>query len=199
MKNWFLKILNSLFSRARVMIGITLSMIFASAFIYAFQLLNLNVFSPNTTISSTEVNDNFSQLNEALSQVPVGFSVGLTTDFSMNSGSTVTFSVDKINYDFTENQLATTLTASDYFSVPQTGFYQILVYPKSQLGNGELNFLEGGTTTLASVYMNTSSSFIGAGSHYFLNSGDQITIKATTYDATFIIDAETFKIKFIQF
>ncbi len=198
--NWVEKFKSGLFSKTQVIVGIVLTMLITSTFVYAFQILALNSFVPDTPISSSQVNQNFEQINEALSQIPVGMAVGLSSSFSYSDSMTPTIlPIDRVFYDFTENQASMELITNETIPIVEDGFYQFLIYPKSASGSAEIRFLVG-TNAVASVYMGESNTYFSpSNNHIYLESGMDLSIEVNVFMPPLQIDPDVFKIKMIKF
>lgn len=200
MNTWFKKFREGLFSRTQVITGITLTAIGATTFVYAFQLLTLHTFTPGTTISSAQVNQNFQDLNQALASLPIGFSVGLTNSLTIPSFTGATaLPFETVHYDFTDGSLGVELVTTDQITINENGYYQIVAFSRSSFGDGEINILVG-ATTIQSIYLNTFGSLYPGTQYVPLNSGDVVTIEVNTNSGSeLILDPQLFKLKFIKF
>ena len=121
------KFKKGLFTRSQVLTGVSLSLLTTSAIVFAFNQLSLNIFSSGTTISSTQVNDNFEYINERIKYLAgQQFEVARTADFPLTSGLTSrTLFLDAAIADFTSNSLANSVATQGYFTVPETGLYEL--------------------------------------------------------------------------
>lgn len=200
MNTWFKNFRKGLFSRTQVITGITLTAIGATTFVYAFQLLTLHSFAPDTPISSSQVNQNFQDLNQALASLPIGFSVGLNNSLVIPSASgATTFPFETVHYDYTQGSLGVGLVNTDQILINENGYYQIVAISRSAAGDGEINIVVAGTT-LQSIFLNTSNSLYPGNQYISLSSGDVVTIQINPSCCSDLeLDPELFKLKFIKF
>ncbi len=94
----------------------------------AYGVVNITSFTPGTTIESAAVNANFQALKGAIENLQIKQIGSFTSAFSVNCVSSPSYPVDYIDVEFqVENDLTgATVQAQDTFTIPETGFYQII-------------------------------------------------------------------------
>ncbi len=149
MRELWIKFKQGLFTKTQFLTGVTLSFIFVSGFIYAFNQLNLTIFTKGTTISAAQVNANFEYVNEriqAIADYSQGFSVRTSgpTNFGTVPRTVMQTFSDGTNVgtvccpqyprvgnffdDYDPNQVsnrAADYIANQYYEVQEDGFYMM--------------------------------------------------------------------------
>ncbi|MBT4790805.1 MAG: hypothetical protein HON90_04480, partial [Halobacteriovoraceae bacterium] len=162
------KFKNGLFTKGQFIVGVTLTMVTTSALVYAYQLISLNIFTDGQTISAAQVNQNFNQINEALSRVGNSFEVGMSANQTIPTSTTVwgsmaQLNIDTIVYDDSEYGYAAQLVGADAFTIVDSGFYQILATSKldASTPSGTTGYVSvsknAGAQTLISMYVYSSN------------------------------------------
>lgn len=184
------KFRSGLFTNAQVFTGVTLSLLFTSGLVYAFTIANLNVFTPGTTISASQMNDNFTYVNERLAALGGGrFEVSNSATFAFGSWPCCASSTQRVNFDVVNedlsgpSSLASAFVATGTYTATESRFYEVSIIGKltaGSLNNGQLSIQKtsgGVTSTPVSLYINTTNTtFSGQKSDLYMNAGDKVEV-----------------------
>ncbi|MAZ48482.1 MAG: hypothetical protein CME65_07960 [Halobacteriovoraceae bacterium] len=209
MKFWK-KFKEGLFTKTQFIVGVTLTMLTTSALVYSYQVLSLNQFTGGTTISATEVNSNFQQINEALSRVSNQFEVSISADKTLTTNVSATnwatyddLDIDSLISDDTEFGSGAEVVSGNGFTVRSDGFYRFLAVMKANTASsspGSYGYVYLGeqseATSWNSVYLyssSTSPAFLEYSR--FLTSGEVIKFRSKVYSGSLVLDSSKFQLK----
>lgn len=96
----------------------------------SYAAVTLTVFSPSTTISSTDMNTNFSTIAAKLNELDVGFAVRLSTNFALTTCSNVNMNplaadMEVIQAALVDHNDGNFNTGTWEYTIPATGIYRI--------------------------------------------------------------------------
>jgi hypothetical protein len=190
MQDWFKRFKKGLFTKTQVLVGITLTMLITSALIYAYQVLSLTTFSSGTTISSAEVNQNFSLINDKLTELSYRWEVKFSNNVTLNSvGGCCNYytlfqviNFDQVSKDENPYQEGNDFINDGNLTIDEEGFYQIF-YTMKAINGGTAGaniyfFKNASTQYFQNFYANASvnSVYNGQYTKYF-NAGDVIEVR----------------------
>ncbi len=189
-KSLWKKFRSGLFTNAQVFTGVTLSLLFTSGIVYAFTVANLNVFSSGTTISASEMNDNFTYVQERLEALSGGkFQVTNASTFSFGSWPCCASSTQRVNFDTVDEDFSgpasygSNFVVGNTFIADESRFYKVSLIGKltaGSLNGGNLSVqrTSGGTTsTYNQLWLYTTDTTLkGQQTDVYLNAGDKIEV-----------------------
>ncbi|MCR9203367.1 MAG: hypothetical protein NXH75_02240 [Halobacteriovoraceae bacterium] len=179
-----------LFTNAQIFTGVTLSLLFTSGLVYAFTIANLNVFTPGTPISASQMNDNFTYVNERLAALGGGkFEVSNSATFAFGSWPCCASSTQRVMFDTVDedlsgaSSLASAYVATGTFTAAESRFYEVSLIGKltaGSLNGGQLSIQKtsgGSTSTPVTLWVYTTDTTLnGQKSDMYLNAGDKIEV-----------------------
>lgn len=179
-----------LFTKAQFITGVSLFVLISSAVIYAYDALNLTVFSAGTTISAAQVNANFAAINAAIGKLNKKFIVGLSTNLTVGATSDALAIFNTVVIDATGYSYAYDLVSNSSFTVQENGLYEVTLlgmnatsntyYPVMYLMNSASQVL-GSITNLYDTSTNAPGQI---SQKYYFNSGEVLYVKTFSFNST---------------
>ncbi len=121
--------ISSLKQRTRFFQGLAVGLVITSALTYA--AVTITTFTSGTTISSGDVNANFSAIKAKIDQLDIGFVAGLSTDFSLTACSTnysaAAGEFEDVVGDTTQHNDGSYDVATGEYTFSENGIYRIFV------------------------------------------------------------------------
>lgn len=192
MKAIIKKFVEGLFTKAQFITGTTITLLVSSAIVWAFTHTSLHEFYPNTTISASDMNDNFEYVKERLDALGgEQFELKTTSAQSLPHGSTNNQVADLTSITFGTvsvdlSTLGALYQSQGYHVVTESGFYQYNMVGNIQAGTANYGSLVlaqkvPGSSTFTkqnylSFYNTTNLNKKGTQATSFYNSGTSIMI-----------------------
>ncbi|MAX66797.1 MAG: hypothetical protein CME66_07650 [Halobacteriovoraceae bacterium] len=162
--------------------------LFASSLL-VFAAVNIITFSPDTPISSSEVNQNFSNLKQKIDEVSYSVVVGLGIDQVVSSNEVV-----QLNTVIRDDAPGAFNPGTYRFTVPtgESGFYTFYFKSRSDISDPNYVYLKVNGNQVGSLGSTSTDVFSGTHTVY-LNDNDfaEVYLDAIMYGTTTIYAADT--------
>lgn len=122
MKIWgnLKKYFNSSLKKSHILVGVVLSFITFSGILYAVQMATLTTFSQNTVISSSEINANFQNLNNAIRESH-NIKVAYIQPFAFSDTE------EQLSFSLVTNYGDTQSGLNNQLIIPEDGYYDLII------------------------------------------------------------------------